>query len=208
MNIDDISMRPDGLALCADAAAIILAGGTSQRMKRDKSMLSIDGKPMVAHIHDQLTPHFKQTLISANDVEKYAFLGAQVVPDNIPGCGPLMGITSALAVSEQDLNFVTACDMPEVNMMLLQYMLRESEGYDAVIPIAEGQVEPLFGLYRKSVIDRFEAILAQGKRRIRDALATCNTRYIDVADTQALKNLNTPEDYTRFVAGEHDGQDN
>ncbi len=185
------------------ATAIILAGGMSQRMKSDKSLLPIDGIPMVEHVHRQLESNFKQILISANDVEKYTFLGSKIVPDKIVGQGPLMGIASALQASEHDLNFVTACDMPEVNMPLVRRMLREADGFDAVIPITEGLLEPLFAVYRKSVADVFLNALAQGKRRIRDAFAECNIRYLDITKAEALKNLNTREDYAEFVSRAH-----
>lgn len=200
LDLDDVDILPSGWALRTDAAAIILAGGLSRRMQSDKSMLPIAGAPMVEHIHGQLRAHFKQTLISASDVEKYAFLGVKVVPDAVAGQGPLMGITSALAASEHDLNFVTACDMPEVNMALVHRMLRGADGYDAVVPIADGYIEPLFAVYRKSVVSVFQDALAQGKRKIRDALDGCRVNYLDIAEGDPLKNLNTREDYTGFIS--------
>lgn len=183
-----------------EVAAIILAGGMSQRMRSDKSMLPIDGIPMVEHIQRQLQPHFKQILLSANDVEKYAFLGVRVVPDAVAGQGPLMGIASALEASEYDLNFVTACDMPEVNMTLVQRMLREVEGFDAVVPTTEGMLEPLFAVYRKSMLVAFRDVLAQGKRRIIAAFDTRRINYLDITEAHALKNLNTREDYDGFIS--------
>ncbi len=184
----------------SDVAAIILAGGMSQRMQRDKSMLPIEGVPMIERIHGQLRPHFQQTLVSANDVEKYAFLGTRVVPDSIAGLGPLMGIASALEASRYDLNFVTACDMPDVNMALVRRMLREAEDFDAVVPIDGGLIEPLFAVYRKSVIGAFQDVLAQGKRRIRDAFDACRINYLDITAAGPLKNLNTRQDYVGFIS--------
>jgi len=200
LDLDDINILSDGWALRTDAAVIILAGGMSQRMKSDKSMLPIEGIPMVEHIHGQLGAHFKQTLVSANDVEKYAFLGSKVVPDKTPGLGPLMGIMSALVASEHDLNFVTACDMPEIDMALVRRMLREADGFDGVVPIAHGRLEPLFAVYRKSVIDVFQDVLARGKRRIRDAFDECSIKYLDITEAEPLKNLNTREEYTEFIS--------
>lgn len=200
LNLDEVDILPGGWALRADAAAIILAGGSSQRMHSDKSMLLISGAPMVEHIHGQLRAHFKQILVSANDVAKYAFLGVKVVPDSVAGQGPLMGIASALAASEHDLNFVTACDMPQVNMTLVRRMLREADGFDAVVPIADGNIEPLFAVYRKSVISRFQDALAQGGRKIRDAFDGCRINYLDVTAADPLRNLNTREDYDGFIS--------
>ncbi|GAG16725.1 unnamed protein product, partial [marine sediment metagenome] len=63
------------------ATAIIMAGGDSRRMGMDKSVLAINGKPIVEIIAEQIRTSFSQTLISANDAEKFAFLGLQIVPD-------------------------------------------------------------------------------------------------------------------------------
>mgnify|MGYP001198815590 CR=1 FL=1 len=200
LNPDDVEILPGGWALRADAAAVILAGGMSRRMQVDKSMLPIAGRPMLEHIHGQLLPHFKQTLVSANDVDMYSFLGVRIVPDAVAGLGPLMGIASALQASEHELNFVTACDMPEVDVALVRRMLREVEGFDGVVPIANGFIEPLCAVYRKSVISSFKDTLAQGQRKIRAALDRCRINYIDITETEPLKNLNTREDYSGFIA--------
>jgi molybdenum cofactor guanylyltransferase len=200
LDLADIDILSSEWALRADATAIVLAGGMSRRMKTDKSMLPIEGMPMVQHIHQQLKSHFKQTLISANDVDKYAFLGTKVVPDDSAGQGPLMGIASALASSRHDLNFVTACDMPEVNMRVVRRMLREAKGYDAVVPTSEGRMEPLFAVYRSSLIEIFQSVLASGKRKIRDAFDECSVKYLDITEAGPLRNLNTREDYTGYLS--------
>jgi molybdopterin-guanine dinucleotide biosynthesis protein A len=200
LDLGDIAITSSEWTLRMDATAIVLAGGMSRRMKTDKSMLPIEGIPMIEHIHGQLKSHFKQTLVSANDIDKYAFLGTEVVPDSTTGQGPLMGIASVLAASEHDLNFVTACDMPEVNMGLVRRMLREADGFDAVVPTANGRMEPLFAIYRKSLRDVFQDTLAQGKRKIRDAFDECSVKYLDITEAGPLMNLNTREDYAGFIS--------
>ncbi len=200
LDLEDISLLADEWALQTDAAAIVLAGGMSRRMKTDKSMLLIDGAPMIEHIHRQLRSHFKQTLVSANDAAKYAFLETTVVHDHESDQGPLMGITSALAESRHELNFVTACDMPNVDIPLVRRMLREAEGYDAVVPIANGEIEPLFAIYRRSVIEPFQQALADGTRKIRTAYDQLRVNYLDVTESGAPINLNTREDYDGFIS--------
>jgi len=102
----------------ANVSAALLLGGASSRMGRDKSMLPINGRPMIEHICRKLRPHFSQVLISAGDEERYAFLGAPVIPDRVPDRGPLMGIASALGASAHDRNVVVACDMPDVPVLV------------------------------------------------------------------------------------------
>ncbi len=196
----------DGRWACKmEATAIIMAGGDSARMGRDKSMLLIEGQPMIKHIYDQLHPHFNQILISSNDISKYSFPGVDVVPDKVTGCGPLGGIASALKSSANELNFVTACDIPQVDTDLIKMMLRDCRDFDAVVPrIGLSQYEPLFAVYKKDTLVAIEAALLSGNNRIIDALSPCKVKYIDLTDTERLKNLNTMNDYWEFAGKESD----
>ncbi len=184
------------------ATAIIMAGGDSTRMGRDKSMLPIDGRSIIKHIVDQLTAHFDQILISSNDVVKYGFLGLEVIPDKVAGRGPLMGIASALGASANEVNFVIACDIPHVDIALMKTMLREAHNHDAVVPVTgPARYEPLFAVYKKSMLAAITESLASGNNRIIDPFARCNIKYIDLstAPLQWLKNINTIDDYWELV---------
>jgi molybdopterin-guanine dinucleotide biosynthesis protein A len=200
----EIQLADGRWALREHAAAIVLAGGSSTRMKQDKAMMRIDGRPMIEHVRGQLRNHFEQILISANNPEKYAFLGLPVIRDRSPGNGPMMGIASALEVSTLDLNLVVACDIPEINMNLAHRMIDLAKGYDIVVPrTEEGLLEPLFAVYRRSVLRRMHDLLSAGERRIRRLFSVCRTRFVEVPARNSLKNLNTMEEYLRYV-GAHD----
>ena len=201
---DDIELVRGEWVLRERATAVILAGGNSARMGQDKALLPIGGRPMIEHICDQLRPHFKQILLSANDADKYAFLGVPVVPDKVPGQGPLMGIASALEASAHDLNLVIACDIPGINIDFVRRMLAEAEGYDGVVPVTNGsRYEPLLALYRKSVLGPIREVLSSGRRRVRDLFELCRINCIELGDAAWLRNLNTVGDYTLFRE-EHD----
>jgi molybdenum cofactor guanylyltransferase len=197
---NDIKLKEGRWVAKIKATAIILAGGDSVRMGRDKSMLLFEGQPIIKHIMNQLRPHFNQILISSNDTSKYSFLGVEVIPDKVIGHGPLGGIASALKASANDLNFVIACDIPQVDTALMKTLLREGRDFDAVVPgISPSRYEPLFAVYNKDALSALEAALLSGDNRIIDALSPCKVKYIDLTDTQQLKNLNTMEDYLEFV---------
>ena len=188
----------------ARATAIILAGGRSSRMGADKSLLSVDGQPIIERICEQLAGRFDQVLISANEPEKLAFLGLEVVPDRIPGQGPLMGIASALDASSSELNFVVACDIPHIDTALVEEMLAEAErsGADVVVPTTGSEAyEPLFAVYRKSALEAINKFLASGGRRISDVFTQCRVKYVRLTDTEWLRNLNTPAEYEKFRKG-------
>ncbi len=150
------------------ATAVVLAGGESSRMGRDKALLPVEGKPLIEHIVDQLRPHFSEILISANEVDRYRFLGLDVVPDRSPGNGPMMAVASALRRAEHDLSFVISCDVPRVPLGLLTTLLRMARsGADVTVPLnPESRYEPLFAVYRKSVADILDRALSQGERRL------------------------------------------
>ncbi|MEN8255517.1 MAG: molybdenum cofactor guanylyltransferase [Verrucomicrobiota bacterium] len=201
---DTISLRNGRWYLREPATAIIMAGGGSTRMGQDKSLLQIEGKPMIQHVCDQLRDHFDEIVVSANDPSKYAFLGLRVVPDRKPDMGPMMGLASTLATTSHELALAVACDIPRIDLNLAHRMLNLASGHDAVAPrvtLADGtHLEPLFAVYRKSTAARMFELLEQGERRIRHLLDTSHVRFIDVEADATPKNLNTEEDYRAYIA--------
>ena len=197
-DIDRIKVADGKWIMPEKATAIIMAGGDSQRMGTDKSMLAIKDKSMIETICGQLRGTFGQILISANDVEKFAFLGFPVIKDKIGGQGPLMGIASALGFSENEVNFVVACDIPHIEMNFVRRMLVEAEGFDIVIPAdKDGRREPLFAVYNKSVLEPINEILRKGDRKISDVFARCRVKYIELE--MDIANLNTRAEYEEFL---------
>jgi molybdopterin-guanine dinucleotide biosynthesis protein A len=200
LDIERIQLVGEKWAIKEQATAIILAGGDSTRIGKDKSMLPIGGEPMIKHICDQLRPHFDQILVSSDDKSKYDFLDVEIIPDRLAGQGPLMGIASALKASANEVNFVIACDIPEVDMSFVRTMLRQVRNCDAVVPTTgPSQYEPLFAVYKKDVFTAAEDALLSGSSRIMDALTSCKVRYIELTGAQQIKNINTVNDYWEFV---------
>jgi molybdopterin-guanine dinucleotide biosynthesis protein A len=205
IDIDSITLVNGKWTMKMDATAIIMAGGKSRRMGQDKSMLMVNGEPVIKHIFEQLRPHFSQILVSSDDVLRYSFLGVQIVQDEDTGKGPLMGIASTLRASANQINFVIACDIPEVDLHFVRQMVRESNGFDAVVPQSgPSQYEPLFAVYKKSTLPAIDHAMASGNYRITEALGDCKVNYIDLANSQQLKNLNTMKDYQRFIMEKSD----
>jgi molybdenum cofactor guanylyltransferase len=185
--------------LTEDATAIVLAGGHSRRMGTDKSMLPIDGQPMIEHICRQVRGTFARVLISANDTEKFSFLGLEVIPDRIPDQGPLMAVASALEASRTELNLIVGCDIPRIRLPVARRLLAEAEEADIVIPVTEeGKEQPLFAVYRRSIRRHMDAALQSGARRFADIYSLCRVRRIELGGTGWFANLNTRADYERF----------
>lgn len=199
-DLDRIKLVDGKWRVMSDATAVIMAGGKSRRMGLDKSLLPLNDKPMVQAIYDQLDGSFSQILISGNEKEKLAFLGLKVVPDKQAGQGPLMGIASALEASENELNFVVACDIPYIDLKVVRNMLKEADGVDIVVPtLGQGRYEPLFAIYRKSSLKAINEVLSVGRRKISDVFGKCKVKYINLDLPEGLANINTMAEYQEYL---------
>ncbi len=201
INAADINYVGNRWSVREIATAIVLAGGQSSRMGEDKSLLSADNLPMIEKIVRQLTGHFREIIIGANDPEKYRFLNLPVVPDLEKGKGPLMGIYSTLLQSKHETNFVVACDIPDLNMDYVKQLLRQAKFHEIVVPVwGDGKYESLFAIYNKSVLDKIKKLLDNGQRKIGLLFESTDVKYLPLPDeVNWLKNLNTREDYQNYI---------
>ncbi|HNS18547.1 MAG TPA: molybdenum cofactor guanylyltransferase [Bacteroidales bacterium] len=197
---DRILIKNQAWILREQATAVILAGGRSSRMGTDKSMLDVNGQPLIAHIAHQLDGHFDEIIIGANDPSKYAFLNYPVIADVEKDQGPLMGIYSCLMASASEVNFITACDIPEMNLKLIHNMINISGDADIVMPVSENDhYEPLYAVYRKSVIPEAKLVLEGDGRRITELLGRVRVKFISFSDTAWYQNLNLVDDYHVYI---------
>lgn len=194
-------MRSRGLKAMT---GIILAGGKSVRMGRDKAYMEVAGQPQLVRLVEALRPVFGNIIVSANAPCPYRWPRVKIVPDIDPGCGPLAGIYSALAASGSFYNFVVACDMPCVNIDLVGYMYSLSRGFDAVVPYLKKGPESLFAVYAKSCLGAMEEMLAKGERRVQMLLEKVKMRQVSEKEIRLFgspdgifANMNTPRDVRR-----------
>ncbi len=117
-------------------SGIILAGGKSRRMGRDKAFLDFDGKPLIAHVIERVRALCSDVFIVANDAAAFAHFDTRVVSDVYPGKGSLGGIFSGLQAAREEYALAVACDMPFLNDALLCYLISLVPQFDVVIPRA------------------------------------------------------------------------
>ncbi len=180
---------------------IILAGGRSLRLGRNKALLDVGGLPLLAALVAQARRLSERILISAADSRAFRFLGLPLVVDERPGLGPLAAILSGLRASATALNLILACDIPEIRLPFLKKMIARSARADIVVPrYRDGKTEPLLALYRRGLIPLIEEQLAGGDCRIASLFGRCRTAYV-AADGQKtwLQNINTLDDYRRYL---------
>lgn len=183
-----------------NCTAIILAGGLAERMGSDKRFLKLGDENIIERHVRILKKHFPHVLISANDPEALQHLGVDVIRDENLGRGPLEGLTSALTVSPTNCNFVVAVDIPKLDIQLMKRMWEENGHGTAIVPIyADGNQEPLFAFYDKSVVPIFRGALSAGELAIHKALQQCSVYHFPMNGEIAIRNLNEPQDYLSFL---------
>lgn len=181
---------------------IVLSGGESRRMGRDKAFLTLDGVPLIEHVLRTLRAVFPRIIIVTKTPAAYASYGAVVVMDAVDQQGPLTGIYSGLLNSTDDYNFVVACDMPFLNPDLIAYMVGLAQGHDIVVPMVAGYLEPLHALYHRRLLPVIEERLRLDARQIRGIYSEARVRYVTETEIdrydperRSFMNLNTPEEY-------------
>lgn len=192
-----------------DITGIILAGGKSRRMGTNKALLIVGGKRNIERMTAVMKEITDYVYIIANEKAPYEFLLLPIVSDRIAGSGPLAGIHSGILASDTTYCFVTACDYPFLSVKAMQYMMKQCEGYDGVVPIIHGRKHPLVAIYHRSILPVVEEHLDAKNLKIMNLLSKLNIRYVD--ETEFLRlgedmnmlflNMNKPEDYE--VAKDH-----
>jgi molybdopterin-guanine dinucleotide biosynthesis protein A len=187
-------------------SGIILAGGQSRRMGRDKALIDFQGKPLIAHVIDTLRTLAQDVVVVSNRSDSYDPLGARMAADYDPPCGPLGGIAAGLQAVDSELAIVVACDMPFLNVALLRWLIDQAAGYDAVVPQTGGEYEPLHAIYRRTCYDPIVRRIEQGDRRVISFFADVRLRAIEEAawrtidpTGRSLVNLNTPGDLSWWM---------
>ena len=187
------------------STAIILAGGKSRRMGRDKLALTIEGQTLLEAAVNRFSAVFDSVYISVADAEKYADISAARIEDVYPGCGPLSGLHAALSAVAGDDVFLVAADLPFADPYAALEILRRRGSADAcVIKREDGYIEPLFGCYSRAALPACEALLKSGDYKMRALLGRVDTKYISAGDLgsfwneRLLLNMNYPEDYEKI----------
>ncbi len=129
-------------------SALILAGGRSQRMGRDKAMLDIDGQTLLTR-QIQLVRELgaSEVFVSGRVGVDYAAFGCEVLFDLFPDAGPLAGVERGLARSTTPLLLVLAVDLPRMTKDYLQRLLLACTENAGVVPEIDGRLEPLVAVY-------------------------------------------------------------
>ena len=191
--------------MISNGAAIILGGGRSSRIGRDKGQLKLDGRSLFEIVSAELKTLFDRIIVVTNAPELFRdFRDFQIVTDEVPYQGPLGGILAGLSASPKEYNLVVAYDMPFLNPQLIELLFAEAASADVVIPRSEEGIEPLFAVYSKKCIPSIRRNLEDGKKRVISFFDDVQVKYIAKETVQEIDpgylsffNVNTVEDWER-----------
>ena len=192
------------MSLHRDITGVILAGGKSRRLGRDKAFLTVDGEAFVTRIARTMRRVFSRILVIGN-VDNYRFLNLPFFADIYRECGPLGGIHSGLLHSKTRSSFVVACDTPFITAELIEHIIGSLDHADVVIPSTKKGVHPLCGLYTRRCIPVIEENLRNGKLRVQDCLSRMHTIVVPITPrlpfhrSDLLLNVNELKDYELAV---------
>jgi molybdopterin-guanine dinucleotide biosynthesis protein A len=186
------------------STVVILAGGMSRRMGRNKLELELDGETLLDSAVRRFSPCF-EVYVSVADDTACDGLAVTRVPDIFPGLGPMAGLHAALTKTEDGGVFLLAADMPfAAPEAALKIISLAGDAAAAAVRYADGRAEPLFGFYKKTLLPELTRSLADGDYTMSALLRRIDTRFISPDELGALwngrllLNVNTPEDYARL----------
>ncbi len=194
------------------SSGVILTGGESRRMGRDKLTLQVGDQTILARARETVATVCGETILVGGS-EGGSGNGARRVPDRRPEiAGPLAGIEAGLATARYPLVFVAAGDMPFLSVALIEHLLvRLKPPTLAAVPFHGGRPHPLCAAYHRDLLPEVSAALDHRVRAVREFLAGLESvEYVEelggFGDPDLmLMNVNAPEDLERaraLVAGE------
>ena len=188
------------------SAAVILAGGKSRRMGRDKLELQLGGSTLLKSAVERFAGEFDDVYVSVADISKYPDVTARRIADILPGAGPLSGLHAALSSIPGDGVFLVAADLPYASAGAAKRIAELCGGKDAsVIRLPDGKLEPLFAFYRTTLLGRCFDAIQSGDYRMTEILYNADTRFILPEELGALwnekliVNINRPEDFDKAM---------
>jgi molybdopterin-guanine dinucleotide biosynthesis protein A len=180
------------------AVLIIIAGGKSSRMKRDKALLPFGGYNSLAEYqYRKFKPFFSKVYLSAKD-NKFDF-PAVLIKDVYSDSSPLVALVSIFeTLTEIDEVSVLSVDSPSITVEVFQTLKKEAETESSVIVAnSKNGVEPLCAIYRRTMLPNAKKMLSENRHRLQTLLESVVTQKVFFKDEELFINMNYPDDYER-----------
>ena len=200
---DGAERNPSGNA--GSITAVVLAGGRSRRLGRDKAVEAVGGVPLVSRVIsavESVTSDLVVVVADESQGEALPLPGhARTALDLYPDSGSLGGIFTGLTAATSHWVLVVACDMPFLSRPLLSHMASVRNGVDVVAPMLDGRPEPTHALYSKTCLPYMERKLRAGRLKITGFFDSVPVNYVPQSEIEEIDpdrwsfyDVNTPED--------------
>jgi len=187
-------------------SALLLAGGRSRRMRRDKATLPYDGQTQLKRAAQLLDKFCSGVFLSIRQGQNVSaeHLDVPIIEDAFGEIGPLGGILSAFAYQPDHAWMVLACDLPFLGEDTLQHLLEERDTEKLATAYRsshDGLPEPLCAIYEPSAFKELHRFFEEEQKYCpRKILMLTEPKLLDPLDIRALDNVNTPEEYENAIA--------
>lgn len=191
------------MALLVRASGVVLTGGASSRMGRDKALLPVGTPPVplavrvAGALHDAGCP---DVTCVGGDRAGLEALGLAVAPDDHPGEGPLGGVLTGLRVAGLGIVVVLACDLPAIDGAAVRGLvstLAADPTVEVAVPEVDGRLQVHAIAIRRACRDRLAAAFDGGERSLTRALAALEVATVTHLDPRALADVDSPDDLDR-----------
>jgi molybdopterin-guanine dinucleotide biosynthesis protein A len=189
-----------------DCTGVLVAGGQSMRLGRlAKGLARIGGEAIAARSLRLFRELFGAVLVVGDPAGPYAGLGAEVVPDAIPGKGAPGGIHAALGAARTGWIFAAGCDMPFLSADAIRFLWdRRGAAPAALVRWGRG-LEGLHAFWSRACLPRVDLLLRRGDPSVAELAAAAGARVVEAEEWKlvdprgrSLENANTPEDLARL----------
>ena len=184
---------------------VILTGGSSRRMGRDKALLSYADGTLLQCLIDRYALG-GPVGVSVDRAGRFPFTGAMELTDVFPGAGPMNGVVSGFRETAERDMLLTAVDLPYGDWALALRLRELMGGADACL-VRRGVkgIEPLFAVYSRACLPAAEQCLREGRKSLRALLDAVRVRYVSPEELpefdleRIFTNVNTPEEYAALT---------
>lgn len=184
---------------------VLLAGGMSRRFGSPKSFAKKNGKPFFRLSLDVLLPLADEVVIVTNDKLVDKFTKATHVPvivdiEKYAGKGPLAGIYSAMMEEKADWYIVIPTDVPFMEKWVFKELFNYCHGnIQAVIPVVNGRLQPLIGLFHRSLQGEIKELLETETLHMRGLIDRARVAFVPFTDEGPFTNINKFEEYETLI---------
>ena len=170
-------------------------------MGKNKAFVEIEGIPIIQRIHTLFEKLFQETIIVTNQKEPFKNFSSKIYCDLIPNQGVLGGLYTGLFFSSFQYSFCVACDMPFLKESVIEYLIKNIQNNDVIVPRTKDGLQPLHAIYSKRCLDPIKHIMDEGKYKILELYPMVTVKIIEQAEftpldpmNESFVNVNTPEE--------------